>query len=273
MPLDNKVFRRPPEQPVYQLTINSEGLERSGKTDFALKAPDPIGVIALDKNTINIAIKKQRDAGKTILLADFCDPNPKTNPGLAQFVLPERSKPGIMIKTEQKATKPFYERRWEAICTAYFDLVNDPSIRTIVIDTGTQLWEDIRLARFGALSKIAPREYGAVNGEMREMIMAAKCNLIVTHKLGKLYEGNDWKGKYEGKGWGDVAFACNTTIRHSCQMITDPDTKEKKPHFVTSVSDCSYDSSLKGLELTDEDCDFKVLASLIYPDAPDECWA
>lgn len=275
MALDNKIFRKPAKEFEYKLTINSEGLERSGKTNFALTAPGPIGIIALDKNTENIAIKAQK-AGKEIMLADFCDPDPKRNP-LAEFVLPVRAEPGKAVKTEQKASKGFYEKRWDAISGAIFDLINEKSIRSIVIDSGTQLWEDIRLARFGKLAQVAPREYGIVNQEMRELIMAVKCNLIVTHKLGKQYKGNDWDGRsYEGKGWSDIAYACQITLRQNCSMIRDEDSETpnaKRPQFSANIMDCNQDANLRGMELADEDCSFQTLASLVYPDAPSELWA
>lgn len=265
MALNSNVFKKPPKQFEYYLTLNTEGNERTGKSNFMFTAPGEIGVIMLDRNTENVAIKAQK-LGKSIKLADFTDPNPKTNPGLCMHAI----QPMQAIKSD----KSFYEKRWEKIKEIYSNFLEDPTIRTIALDTGTQIYEDIRLARFGKLTQVMPIHYGPVNSELREMILAAKGkNLIVTHKLGKEYKNDKWDGKsFESKGWSDMRFNTQITLRHSCEMVADDD-GVRHPQFKITIEDCNQDPTLKGLELTDDECTFANLAQLVYPDADSDIWS
>lgn len=271
MALDNSIFKKPPAQPNFKLRINSEGLDRSGKTNFALSAPGPIGVLALDRNTLEMTIKAQQ-LGKEIYVADFCDPS-LSNP-LHKYAIPAREEGGKPIAKEKIADKKFYEERWDAISDAYYSLIKEPSIKTIIIDTASQAWEDIRLSRFGKLKGIIQRDYGDVNDEMRRLLLSPKCHLIVTHRLKKMYKDSNWDGKsYESVGYNGAAFDLQITMRHESSLITDPEDKSrKKAQFRATVMNCSQDGSLMGLELSDEDCTFGMLAQMVYPSAPDGIW-
>lgn len=272
MALDNSIFKRPPATPEYRLSINSQGLERAGKTSFALTAPGPIGILALDRNTLNMSIKAQ-NTGKEIYVADFVDSNPKTNP-MAKWVIPAREEAGKPTPKTDAADKKFYEGRWNAISDSYYKLVKESSIRTIIIDTATQAYEDVRLARFGKLAGVIQRDYGPVNLELHEMVMAVKCNLVIIHRLAPSYVNNAWDGKsYKAKAYSGAGPDCQLTLRHECALVTDPDDKNaKKARYTATVVDCSDQGSLMGLELTDDDCTFQMLGMIVHPNAPESAW-
>ncbi len=272
MALDNSIFKKPAAAPEYRLSVNSEGLERTGKTRFALTAPAPLGILALDRNTMNMAIKAQK-VGKEVHVADFVDANVKTNP-LAKWVIPQREEAGKPLAKQEAADRKFYEGRWEAIGDAYYKLVKESSIRTIILDTASQAYDDIRLARFGKVAGVMARDYGPIFAELRDMILAAKCNLFAVHRLAPNYIKNEWDGKsYKAKGYSGAAFDCQLTLRHESALITDPEDKtKKKPFYKATIMNCSDDGSLMGLELSDDDCNFQTLAQIIHPDAPDGVW-
>ncbi len=51
-----------------------------------------------------------------------------------------------------------------------FKALESKEIKSIVIDTASEAWELVRLARFGKLTQVMPQHYGPVNTEFRDMI-------------------------------------------------------------------------------------------------------
>lgn len=242
------------------LSLCTTARERKGKTGFSLTAPGPIGFVALDRNAENVAIKAQQ-LGKTIQFADFT-----------------RGKYAAPIVGAPQPN--FHVNRWKSINETLLMFAGDSAIRSIVIDTGTQLYEDIRMALLGKLTQVMPHQYGAVNDELRKLIQTLNTSgkhLIVTHKLDKEYKNDKWDGKsYERKGWKDLSYQCQINLRHECEMVkeSDPDMIEQgrliRPQFCTIIEDCNQNPMLKGLELYDADSTFLELAMRVYPEADPE---
>jgi len=254
MPLDNSIFRAPAKEMLPYLSICSEGKERQGKTHFAYSAPGPIGAIVLDRNNENVAIKAQRE-GRDIRIADFTQ---------GKWVAPLVGKPNAN----------FHIERWKAIHDACLMLANDKQIRSIVIDTGTQLYEDIRMAMLGKLVQVMPHQYGPVNDAMRSLIQTLNTSgkhIIITHKIDKEYKNDKWDGKsYERKGWKDMSFQCQMALRHECEMLReqqDDGSVNVRPQFLTRIIDCNQNPMLKGMELLDDNSTFLEVALLVYPEA------
>ncbi len=256
--LDNSIFKKLADVMPPVLSLCSEAKERKGKTNFSLTAPGPIGFIALDRNAENVAIKAQQQ-GKTVHFADFTR---------GKFAAPLVGKPSPNFHTE----------RWKAIYDSLQQCIEDKKIRTIVVDTGTQLYEDIRMARLGKLTQVMPHHYGPVNDELRSLIQTLNTSgkhLIITHKLDKEYKNDKWDGKsYARKGWSDMGFQCQMVIRHECEMVKNEEAEDGgpaiRPQFCTTVMDCNQNPLLKGLELYDADSTFFELAMKVYPDADPE---
>jgi len=260
MPLDPNVFRPLAASMAPVLSLCTCARERKGKTQFSLTAPGPIGFVALDRNAENVAIKAQQ-LGKTLHFADFTK---------GKYAAPMLSKPDAN----------FHKNRWKAINDTLLSLAEAPDIRSIVIDTGTQLYEDIRMALLGKLTQVMPHQYGQVNDELRSLIQKLNTSgkhLIVTHKYDKEYKNDKWDGKsYERKGWKDMAYQCQINLRHECEMVKE-DREEQvelgrtvRPQFCTVIEDCNQNPLLKGLELYDDESTFFELATRVYPDADPE---
>lgn len=255
--LDLSIFRPLAAELDPVLSLCSQAKERCGKTHFSLSAPGPIGYIALDRNAENVA-KKAQKLGKLIHFADFTR---------GKYAAPLIGKP----------EPNFHVNRWKAIHDSLHSLMEDKSVRTIVIDTGTQLYEDVRMARLGKLTQVMPHQYGPVNDELRSLIQQLNTcgkHLIVTHKLDKEYKNDKWDGKsYERKGWKDMSFQCQMVLQHGCEMVKEEDESRleqghtTRPQFSTTVVDCNQNPLLKGIELYDDDNTFLELAMKVYPEA------
>ena len=82
------------------------------------------------------------------------------------------------------------------------------------------------------------------------------------HK-GKEYIDDKWLGGYERKGFGDMRFLTQINL----ELWRD----EEEPYdFRMKVLDSAYNSTLKGLELTNELITFPMVASMVFGNSPEE---
>ena len=135
--------------------------------------------------------------------------------------------------------------------------------RTIVIDTGTELWELLRLAEFGKLAAVLPHQYAAVNQQMTRLIKLAydsDANLLITHKLKAQWIGDKKTDVYEFAGMKDVPFL----VQAHARMWRDDD------GFHLRVGKCRQNAMIAGLELVNEMINFPTLAGFVFPDSEPE---
>jgi len=132
--------------PKRRLITRIGALEKDGKTDWALTAPDPIGVIDCDRGLEGVVEK---------------------------FVDGRRATKEIYVKSYRKMpvrTQDDHEARWDAVERDYRILLADSTIRSILWDTDTEMWEMARMAFFGKLTQIKSHHYGEVNAAFRKLI-------------------------------------------------------------------------------------------------------
>src|SRR5262249_32450037 len=127
-----------------------DGLEKCGKDNFALTSPGPIGVLSLDLGLDGVVQKFQNK--KEIWVAEH---RVNTTKLRAEHSMEEVAD----VATEA----------WDNIVRDYDELLSSGA-KTGIIDTGTELWEILRLARFGKLDQVMPRHYASVNAEFKELI-------------------------------------------------------------------------------------------------------
>lgn len=252
-----------------RVVANNFAGEKSGKTHWAFTAPPPIAVISFDTGTEMIA-KKFRRQGKRILYK-FHD---------------------VDLTSKDQGR---HEREWEHIKASFESIVNNKDVRTGIIDTGTEMWELCRLARFGKLTQVMPHHYGPVNNEFRDLIKMSydrpDLNMIWIHKVKKEYvkKGNSdkeaaWNGKYERAGFGDMPYLVDLNIENY-RRPGQADWGEGNVVFGVKVIDCRQNPDVIGLQIgaegdlqdrglswTGVEGDFSTfssLASLIYADHPE----
>src|SRR5262245_17121219 len=131
-----------------RMVLSVEGDWGTGKTDLALTAPGPIAFFKFDLNA-DVTLAKYANA-KQIYKREYDIPDsddPKA-----------RDKAEAVIRTFQ---------------TDYAQVLGSGAVRSIIWDTATEIWEQIRLASFGRLTNIMPHHYVQVNNSFRGMIRAA----------------------------------------------------------------------------------------------------
>ena len=224
---------------IRRLIISVDGHEKQGKSHFALTAPQPIALFDVDTGLEGVVEKF--DHTKGIFQNTY-----RYRSGLQQIE---------------------YEKLWDDFVKAHEDVLNIEGVRTIVWDTASELWELIRLARFGKLTQVKPFHYGPVNAEFRELVRKVydtDKNMILVHKRRKKYVDDMWKGGYERAGFTDMGFLvqANTTI------FRDPDSKE----FTLHVTDCRQNMEIADTDLAGVMCSFQFLAVSAFPTTQLEEW-
>ena len=222
-----------------RLVMSIAGLEKQGKTHFALTAPGDIAFFNLDSRIEGVIHKFTGD--KTIHVVDI---NVPEDP--------------VAAKTQ-----------WEKFTKAYMVCLQDKAIRTIIIDTATELWELLRMFRFGKLTQIMPMQYGPVNAEFRAIIRKpyslGSTNVIFLHKMKKEYINNNPTGEYERAGFNDMGFI----VQVNAQVYRD---EGKDGEFHIYIKDSGQNPEIAGEDLPGVLCDFPTVASLVLPDTNVTDW-
>lgn len=255
----------------YNLMVATDGMPRTGKTRFAATAPDPIGVIALERNTRYTMAKHAQETGKKILAPekDFIRPWKDLSGGLQ----------GNSDLSSDAAIK-LYRKHLDSLTEEYLRMLDDKAIRTVVIDTGTQLWEDILFAHFGKSQQIKPISRGLPNQEMKNLLNACQKNIIVIHKSKEKWVDDKPTGKFERSGYGYVAYDMNVCVQHYRDTaIHNKDCRVSEDGCVCwgiKISECQANPELIGAgddsRLTGSRVTFAQLARRIFPDSSLKDW-
>lgn len=235
-----------------RLVVGVEAMEKEGKTTFALTAPDPIAVINMDvgmEGVVDKWVKKKKVWVATIGYRDVKDPKE-------------------------------WVRARDTMEQAYLDALADKDTRTLVMDTGTEVWELERLAEFGKIDHIKPHHYGPVNARMRDLIKRVYDtgkNLIILHKMKEQYVDDKATGRMIRSGFGDMPYIMQVNVRLWRRSKEEKKKKGGEPvkgdlTFGLTVLDCRQNAELTGEVLEEPMNDFATLATMVYPDTKEEDW-
>lgn len=223
-----------------RIIISVCGLEKQGKTHFGLTAPGPIAYFSTDIGEEGV-VDKFSDKEIHIMNVDRVDED-----------------------SAEQAPAEFNRFK-----TAYLAMLRGKEVRSIVLDTATEIWEILRMARFGRLTQVMPYQYGPVNAEYRALIREAynhDKNLILLHKMKAQYLNDKRTGEYERAGFNDTGFL----VQVNAQIYRY--SPEDGGDFVLWVKDCRQNPDLAGEEMEGPMCSFPMLASLILPGVGVEEW-
>ncbi|OPX33360.1 MAG: hypothetical protein B1H40_00090 [Candidatus Latescibacteria bacterium 4484_181] len=210
-----------------RLIMSISGLEKQGKTHFSLTAPDPIAVFSTDIGEEGV-VQKFRDKDIAIMYLSKFDE-----------------------EDSDKAPEEFSKFR-----TAYLRLLRGKDVKTIVFDTATEIWELLRLARFGKLTQVMPYQYGPVNNEFRSLLREAYSydkNLILLHKMRPVYINDKRVDRFERSGFGDTGYLVQVNA------VSNYEDEE----FMLTIEDCRHKPELTGEILEGPLCNFEILKSLV----------
>jgi len=225
-----------------------EGHEKTGKTHFAFTAPGPIAYFGLDTGEEGVIEKFLAD-GKEIITPD------------------ESIRVPNIVEMSADGPKMDAVAAWEQMKKAYSACCRSPQVRSIVWDTATEVWELIRLARFGKLAQVMPVQYSPVNAEMRGLIRLAydsDKNFIMLHKVKPEYVNDKKTGKFERAGFSDTQYLVQLNLR------TEYD--HESGLFGVTVLNCRQNMTLCDLKFEGDLCSFPMLATMIMPNTSPADW-
>ena len=235
------------------ILISVEGLQKCGKTEFGLSMPDPLFVLNLNLGLSGV-IEKHVKNGKTIYVQDIQLPLSAALPGAGFTVL------------STAATD-----KWKLAITSLQEALHDREVKSIFIDTGSELWDLLRIARLGKLAQVLPVQYATVNAEFRQLLQVLLCshkNVVLSHKVKPEYVNDQKTNRFERAGFGDVGFDVQVELIASRDLKRDGDDQ-----YAITFADCRANNKLKGQSVYGKEASFLNIVNLIYPDTKPEDWS
>jgi len=275
------------------LIISLTGQPGSGKTRLGATAPGDIGLIPTHRKAYPTAASVADKFGRRVIV-------PKDNFARSSNPLAAKAKAVCDAEDDaKKSDKAFqvdidqpqpkcctkHSSRWmvDRMKRAAMQMVAMPSVKTLLIDSGTHLYEDVVFACYGRDEKIIPLDRKIANREMRDFLEAlAVKNLIVTHEAQEIWEdygppidakGNRKSrptGKFKPSGWKHIGYFASIEL----EMVVDADVPAGEGRYRLDVKKCQENAALVGRAglLTDDAITFQNVAAAIWPDADPDVW-
>jgi hypothetical protein len=232
-----------------RLVVRIGGREKQGKSTWALTAPVPIAYHNLNNRVEHVL---DRFVGR----------------GIYEF------KYDTLLAKEQHEWKYM----WDKFRGDFAEALGNTDVRTIVIDTETDLWEMRRLAQWGRESSV-PDQYGGLNKDIRNLydaVISTDKNLIVISEMKKKYitkivntrggkrELSEWDGSYEFAGWSNAGAKVEVNL----EAVFNPEDKV----FSTTIHNCGVNAMIAGQVFEGAESNFPFLASTVFPDTDPGYW-
>lgn len=225
-----------------RLIVAADAEQGGGKTNFGLTAPGPIAYLSLDLNEDGV-IQKYQEV-KRIYRSRYTLPN------------------GNGADTDKIATAA--GAAWNVMVNDFMGALQDSSIRTLVVDTATELWELLRLAVYGKLTQVISRDYQHANAVYRQLIREVEGtdkNLVLLHKMKAEYKADKATGNLIRAGFGNTGYLVQCEVG-LWKMIAE----EYPDKFHARIAKCTLNPEVEGVELQGDGVTFDNLAQLVFPD-------
>jgi len=212
-----------------RLIVCAAGSEKSGKTHFALTAPDPIAYFDIDVGLEGVAKKFKH---KKIFVAQF--------------------RRGVELAQREA------EAEWDDLEKRVYRAVECKEVKSLVFDTETEMWELLRMAMLGKLEQVQPYHYGPVNRRMRNLLNTIKDsnkNAVFLSKKSGEYVNDRYTGKLVRAGFKDTPYVV--------QMNLDLWFDQEDRVFKMRVLDSRHDPDLVDWILEGDEIGFETLLEQI----------
>lgn len=230
-----------------RIIMSIEGMEKMGKSHFALSAPGPIGFFNLDEGTEGVIEKRKKE--KEIYIIDLQVPD--------------------TAKYNEKEVTELSRVEWGRFNAAFSGLLAGTEVRTLIVDTATELRELQLMSWYGKSTQIMPYMYRGPNAEFRKLIRGTlkyNKNVIFLHKMKSVYVNDKRTGEWELSGFNDTGYLVQVNTRVYRYDIADGG------DFAIYIKDCRQNPEMAGQELTGEMCNFPILAQMVLPDIDPINW-
>jgi hypothetical protein len=188
------------------------GPERGGKTTLATTLPKPQGWLPLDPNTRPRLEDAWRRAGKPnwfYMPEEDLLRGVKVNPvTLAMW--------GQADEKLNEEVKGKYKEHMDRVRKAYWSMVADGQLKAVVVDTGTQLVEDMLYTHFGRSSSVLARDRGKPYQEIKDLLTCTDKHLAIVCYERERYLKDKPTGVIEPNFVPKAGYLSNLKIRCVC---------------------------------------------------------
>jgi len=210
------------------------GDPKVGKTHFAMTFPEPIALFSLDMGAEYV--RKTRFPDKDIDIFEFPMPLADT----------------LTLKTGD------FSKMWGELRQKIYDAIawKNKKYKTIVVDTGSALWEVIRYAYNEEEGRAIgeggrARTYGEPNARAYGIIQQAKIagvNYVVLHYLKDRWEKDENTGMKELDGWRRTEGMVDVVLKMQKKSKLLP-SNVRKTVFYTEIVGTRFGDNLDGVVL------------------------
>lgn len=204
----------------HRLIASIQGPPKSGKSRLALTAKKPCGYISIeiggDEGVVDQFIPHGANSFEQIQIAQI---------RMAEVAYPvDISDPKKYDEAVSQAVQDAANIAMDRFYAAYYaSLAN---FETTIVDTGSDLWEIMRLANFGRLEKVPQLAYTQVNKMFDRLIddaFSSKGSTILVHHLKEKWESfiDEKTGKERGRPSGIFEMAGYGGIKKKVQAVVE----------------------------------------------------
>ena len=246
------------------------GRPGKGKSHFSLTAPGPIAVQNIDIGLKDVVSKFAGE--KEIMVKRYAIAiNLKS---ISQTI--SRKQAESETRSPLSIDVDSVIKEWEDFKRDYVNLLKHPDIKTIVWDTGTEVWQLIRAARFGKLDMVENHLYGPVNMEMNYLVKLAfeyRKNFIILHKMKDEYkEQITTSGKKISYATGNDIMDGFKNMYHLAEVCGEMFYSQEDKEFSIKIVRCRPNPDLIGEVYSGDMCNFPTIAAMAYPNVDPDVW-
>lgn len=232
-------------------TLSVYGAEGCGKSRLAATAPDPIGLLPLDRKSKRTFRTIAEQMKKKVI-------TPKED-----YLRPQDAIKISLLDSDDKgslaAVKKHYSDLYQRVMEDAMKLADHPDIQTIVVDSNSQFWDWILFSHFGRRNQIESYQRGAPNQDMTDFISAMKHkNLILLHRAAEIWKDTGEvdkqnrkkqapSGKFKAEGCSKLGYLITCEL----EMISKPKADNLDDKFKVRVRECQNNPLIEG-EVLDE---------------------
>jgi len=222
-----------------RLIVNIQGPEKTGKDHMGFSfTGGPIYVHSMDQGLEGVVQKFQNT--REIYTAEY---ELTIQPGEASEIEVGRAADIV----------------WEQFKANYRDsLASTRTEGLVIIDTGTEAWELLRLASFGKLTQVLPHHYSKPNAEFRDLVREGydASNVVWIHKMKPEYENfTDSQGKEKSRKTGGLSVKMMNDIPFLVQANVQTWSQPREgggTEFGATIIDCRLNPDLTGLSIPND---------------------
>jgi hypothetical protein len=240
---DTEKGRRATVNRYRRLIMSVRAMDKVGKTRFGLTATKPSMYLNFDRKIEQVTLDELGVKEEDLFIKE--------------------------IRTDSNLTQDQHQKEWQKVQDAILWALRDSeSIRSIIIDTESEMWELARMAVFGKLTQVMPYQYTALNAAYKFLLDQCdkyNVNVVFLNKLKKQYKNDQWNGHYEPSGFSKL----KDIVQVNAEMYIDED-DDGGDMFVYEIINNGLRAEMNHMTFINEMATFPMVASMLTGTAPDE---